>query len=142
RGLKLNEYCLYRGKKRLSGATEAQVYSALGLDFITLELLEATGFIEAARKHTLPDLVEAADIKAALCVRCVGPIGPMAEKVKALARAYVVFVTRLADVDAAGLRKRRTEIEKAQAGSPGIRLLHAIEVDITEDGDLSAPEAA
>lgn len=142
RGMKLNEYGLYRGKKRLAGATEAEVYAALALDFMPPELREATGEIEAARKHALPDLVDLAAIKGDLCVRCAGPIAPVAEKARGLGYAYVAFVTRLADVDAAGLRKRRAEIEKAQTGMPGIRLLHAIEVDIAEDGDLAAPDGA
>lgn len=31
KGLKLNEYGLFRGKKRIAGKTEEEIYSALGL---------------------------------------------------------------------------------------------------------------
>lgn len=49
RGLKLNEYGVFRGKERMAGATEEEVYRALGLRWIAPELREDRGEIEASR---------------------------------------------------------------------------------------------
>lgn len=48
RGLKLNEYGVFRGKQRIAGATEEEVYGALGLRWIPPERREDKGEIEAA----------------------------------------------------------------------------------------------
>ncbi|HEX8011508.1 MAG TPA: helix-hairpin-helix domain-containing protein [Casimicrobiaceae bacterium] len=48
RGLKVNEYGVFRGTKRIAGETEASVYSAIGLPFIAPEARENRGEIEAA----------------------------------------------------------------------------------------------
>lgn len=49
RGLKLNEYGVFRGKERIAGATEEEVYRALGLQWIPPESREDRGEIEMAR---------------------------------------------------------------------------------------------
>lgn len=49
RGLKLNEYGVFRGQQRIAGATEEDVYRALGLRWIPPESREDRGEIEAAR---------------------------------------------------------------------------------------------
>lgn len=49
RGLKLNEYGVFRGTERIAGATEEEVYRALGLKWIPPESREDRGEIEAAR---------------------------------------------------------------------------------------------
>lgn len=48
-GYKLNEYGLFKGKKMVAGATEEEVYRALGLRYIKPEKRLANGEIEAAR---------------------------------------------------------------------------------------------
>jgi DNA polymerase (family 10) len=49
RGLKINEYGVFRGSRRVAGDTEESVYRAVGLPFIPPELREDRGEIEAAR---------------------------------------------------------------------------------------------
>jgi DNA polymerase (family 10) len=49
-GLKLNEYGLFRDQDRVAGITEIDVYQALGLPYITPELREDRGEIQAAQK--------------------------------------------------------------------------------------------
>ena len=44
-------------------ATEEEVYSRLGLDYVEPELREGRGELEAAREHRLPELVTEDDIK-------------------------------------------------------------------------------
>jgi DNA polymerase (family 10) len=56
-GLKLNEYGVWRGDKRIAGRTEAEVYAAPGLALIPPELRENRGEIELAASGNLPKLV-------------------------------------------------------------------------------------
>jgi len=49
RGLKINEYGVFRGEKRIAGDTEESVYRSVGLNFIAPEIREDRGEIEAAR---------------------------------------------------------------------------------------------
>jgi DNA polymerase (family 10) len=53
RGLKLNEYGVFRGRKRVAGDTEASVFAAVGLPWIPPELREDRGEIAAARSGKL-----------------------------------------------------------------------------------------
>ena len=68
RGLKINEYGVFRGKKRIGGKTEEEVFAAVGLTEIPPELREDRGEIEAAAAGKLPDLVELADLRGDLHV--------------------------------------------------------------------------
>ena len=63
KGLKLNEYGLFRGDKRIAGANEKSLYKALKMKWIPPELREDQGEIEASLKGNLPQLVEQKDIK-------------------------------------------------------------------------------
>lgn len=74
RDLKLNEYGLFdvsdvedpdagqRVGERIAGESEESVYAALDMDWMTPELRENRGEIEAAVDGTLPDLVELDDV--------------------------------------------------------------------------------
>ena len=59
RGLTLSEYALLRleDNKIIAAESEEQIYNALELDYIPPELRENCGEIEAAAKHTLPQLI-------------------------------------------------------------------------------------
>lgn len=59
RGLKINEYGVFRGEKRIAGATEESVYGAIGLKFIAPELREDQREIEAARIKRTASSVDA-----------------------------------------------------------------------------------
>jgi len=63
KGLKLNEYGVFRGKKMITGKTEEDVYKAIGLAWIPAEIRENSGEIEAAIKGKLPELIGYDDIK-------------------------------------------------------------------------------
>ncbi|MGA8543627.1 MAG: helix-hairpin-helix domain-containing protein, partial [Thermoplasmata archaeon] len=68
RGLKINEYGIFRGDERIGGQTEEEVYSALQLAWIPPELRENRGEIEAAAKGPLPPLVDVTDLRGDLHV--------------------------------------------------------------------------
>jgi DNA polymerase (family X) len=63
KGLKLNEYGVFKGNKMIAGKTEEEVYKAIGLPFIAPEMRHDDGEIQAALKNELPILVELKDIK-------------------------------------------------------------------------------
>lgn len=64
-GYTLSEYALLRleDNKIIAAETEESIYNALGLDFISPELRENCGELEAAAKHTLPQLIHRNDIR-------------------------------------------------------------------------------
>jgi len=68
KGLKLNEYGLFRGPKMIAGRTEKEVYAALKMDYIEPELRENQGEIEAALRQArgkpngLPKIIGYKDI--------------------------------------------------------------------------------
>jgi len=69
RGLKLNEYGVFRGKKMIAGKSEKDIYKILNIPFMEPELRENRGEIEAAicsaqgRLPGLPKLIDYSDIK-------------------------------------------------------------------------------
>jgi DNA polymerase (family 10) len=152
RGLKINEYGVYRGSKRVAGETEASVFAAIGLPYIPPELRENQGEIEAARRGELPVLIEAADLRGDLHVHTRATDGQntlqeMAEAAKRRGLKYLAITEhsrRLSmthGLDAAGLGRQIAQIDKLNARLDGITLLKSIEVDILEDGSLDLPDA-
>src|SRR5271170_582759 len=65
RGYTLSEYALAKVEDGafVAGATEEEIYAALGMDWIPPELRENNGEIEAALAHSLPNLITQADIR-------------------------------------------------------------------------------
>ena len=143
--LKLNEYGVYQGTRRVAGRTEADVYAALGLDWIPPELREARGEIERARTHRLPKLVTLEDIRGDLQMHSDAsdgqtPIEPMVEAARALGYAYIAITDHgkrvsMSGLDAAKLRAQWKAIDKLNAAS-SVRVLKSVEMDILENGDL------
>jgi len=152
-GLKVNEYGVFRGEKRIAGTTEESVYRAVGLPFIEPELREMQGELQAARDATLPSLVTLADLKGDLHAHTKASDGratirEMALAAKALGLEYLAITdhsARLAvahGLDAARLARQGREIDALNSTRPGIVLLRGIEVDILEDGGLDLPDTA
>jgi len=56
RGLKINEYGVFKGEKRLVGQTEEEVYAQVDLPYIEPELRENRGEIEAAQRASCRSL--------------------------------------------------------------------------------------
>ena len=68
RGLKINEYGIFRDGNRVGGRTEEEVYAAVGLPYIEPELREDRGEIQAAFAGKLPKLISLEDIRGDLHV--------------------------------------------------------------------------
>jgi DNA polymerase (family 10) len=151
-GFKLNEYGLFRGDKRIAGATEAAVYAKLGLPYIEPELREQQGEIEAARKQKLPKLVHLDDIRGDLHCHTRATDGhdsleAMVTAARALGYEYLAITDHSKRLSVAhGLdRKRLLEearrIDKLNERLDDIVVLKSIEVDILEDGRLDLPDS-
>ena len=149
RGLKLNEYGLYRGKKMLAGKTEDEVYKALGLRYIEPELREMRGEIEASRKNALPALIEYGDLKGDLQVQTNWTDGEdsievMANTAIEVGLLYIVITDHTRSLAMTGgadekkLLRQIVEIQKLNKKykKKNFRILTGAEVNIMKDGTL------
>ncbi|HZP92220.1 MAG TPA: DNA polymerase/3'-5' exonuclease PolX [Burkholderiales bacterium] len=151
KGLKINEYGVFRGERRVAGETEESVYRAVGLPYIPPELREDRGEIEAARAGRLPRLVELADLKGDLHAHSKASdghnsIAEMAQAAKAAGLAYLAItehsrrLTVAHGLDPTRLARQIDEIDALNQELSGITVLKGIEVDILEDGSLDLPD--
>jgi DNA polymerase (family 10) len=150
RGLKINEYGVFRGEKRIAGDSEKAMYATVGLPWIAPELRENRGEIEAAHAKKLPKLIERSDLKGDLHAHTKATDGhhtlkEMAEAAKARGLSYLAItdhsrrLTVAKGLDPQRLRHELEEIDKLNATLKGFTLLKGIEVDILEDGSLDLP---
>jgi DNA polymerase (family 10) len=151
RGLKLNEYGVFRGDTLIAGDTEASVYAALGLPWIPPELREDRGEVEWAERAPLPQLVTRADLRGDLHCHTKATDGAhtlreMAEAARAHGLEYLAITEHsqrlrmVHGLDSSRLLKQMDEIDRLNAELDGIVLLKGIEVDILEDGRLDLPD--
>jgi DNA polymerase (family 10) len=150
-GLKINEYGVFCGAKRIAGDSEESVYRAVGLPYIPPELREDRGEIEAARGGRLPQLVELSDLCGDLHAHSKASDGhdslrDMALAAKALGLEYLAItehsrrLTVAHGLDPVQLARQCDEIDRVNAQLDGITLLKGIEVDILDDGNLDLPD--
>jgi DNA polymerase (family X) len=133
RGLKVNEYGVFRGEERVAGATEEEVYASLGLAFIPPELREDRGEIEAAARGKLPPLVTEADLRGDLHTHLAPDARPadvdrLVNEARARHYAYVALV--IGGVRADGtpwVVPEATRARLAEFRSSGVRVASAIE---------------
>ncbi|MCX7184716.1 MAG: DNA polymerase/3'-5' exonuclease PolX [Nitrosospira sp.] len=151
RGLKINEYGVYRGKTRIAGETEESVYAALGMSYIPPELRENRGEIALAQAGRLPQLLQLGDLRGDLHVHTKATDGhntlrEMALAAKAYGFEYLAITEHSRRLSVAhGLNPLRLarqceDIDRLNAELEGITLLKGIEVDILEDGSLDLPD--
>ncbi len=152
RGLKINEYGVFRGARAVAGDTEESVFRAVGLPFIPPELREDRGEIAAAAGGRLPRLVGLADLRGDLHCHTKASDGrnslaEMAAAAKARGFDYLAITEhsrRLGiahGLDARRLGRQIDEIDRLNETLKGLTVLKGIEVDILEDGTLDLPDA-
>jgi len=150
-GWKLNEYGLFAGKRRIAGATEAEIYGKLGLALIPPEMREDRGEIALASAKKLPKLITLADIRGDLHVHSkwtdgTAAIAEMAAAAKARGYAYMALtdhsqhVTVAHGLDAGRLSRQIDEIDRLNDRPGGFTVLRGAEVDILADGRLDLPD--
>jgi DNA polymerase (family 10) len=163
RGWTLNEYRLAPAPQTTAGkrqgtaieippiSDEAELYRALGLDFIPPELRENGGEFEAAESGNLPRLIEREDLRGTFHCHTTASDGhnSLAEMVEA-ARDLGLEYIGIADhsrssVQAHGLDESRLKVQRAQIRAlnetaADIRVFSGIECDILRDGSLDFPD--
>ena len=151
RGLKINEYGVFRGTRRVAGRSEADVFDAVGLPWIPPELREGQGELDAAGHGSLPELVTLADIRGDLQVHTnatdgVNDLDEMVHAAQARGYQYVAITDHTQAVHVAGgltradFRRQFKAIERVQRRVPDLTILKGAEVDILENGALDLDE--
>jgi DNA polymerase (family 10) len=151
RKLKISEYGVFRGAKRIAGRTEESVFASVGLPFIPPELREDRGEIEAALAGRLPRLLERGDLRGDLHVHTeatdgTATLAAMADAARAAGLAYIActdhsrYLGAYRGLDAKRLGRQLAEIDRLNAASGSFCIFKGIEVDILEDGSLALPD--
>ena len=152
RGLKVNEYGVFRGDKRIAGQSEEEIYQLFDLVIVAPELRENRGEIEAAKASSLPNLVTQADLRGDLHMHTKASDGKadiraMAEAAKAMGYDYIAISdhsqhARIANgLDEGRLAQQLDEIDRLNSELEGIAILKSCEIDILDDGRLDLSDA-
>ncbi len=152
KGIKVNEYGIFKGKKRIASKTEEEVYQALGMQWVPPEIREDGGEIELALKHKIPKLIELKDIKGDLQMHTTwsdgwNSIEEMAEAGRKCGYEYIAItdhsptlgITKGLTEDK--IYKQIEEIKKINKKFKGFKILTGIEVDIRDNGQLDLPNS-
>lgn len=152
RGLKINEYGVFKGEKRITGSTEESVFKAVGLPFIPPELRQGRGEIEAAQAKQLPDLIMLKELQGDLHVHTNNSDGNASiEKMALAAKQHGLKYIAVTDhsrsltvahgLDEKRLAKQIDAIDRLNERLEGITILKGSEVDILENGKLDLPDS-
>jgi DNA polymerase (family X) len=153
KGYSLSEHALTRQDgSELLCATEEEVYTALGLPYISPELREDKGEIQAAMTGELPVLIRVEDIQAEFHTHTRWSDGTltireMADEAMKRGMTILAITDHSAGIGIAGglsiddLMKQQAEIAKLKTEYEGrLTLLHGSEVEIRADGSLGYPD--
>lgn len=150
RGLSLSEYGLHRDGERVAGATEEDVYEALGLEWIPPPMREDTGEVEAAdpghASAALPRVVTVDDVRGDLHGHSdfSGDGKASLEDMVAAAAArgweYWAVTDHAEDLSINGVSREDLLRRRALLGDLsqryGIRVLDGLELNIGPDGGV------
>ncbi len=147
KGLKLNEYGIFSGKKRLSAKTEQDIYKVIGLPWIAPELREDTGEIQASLEKRLPEIIIQQDIRGDLHCHSnwdggKDSIEVMVEHAKTLGYKYIGISdhTKFLHIEhgltGKQLLRQKEEIAKLNKKQKNFRILHGCEANIMVDGSI------
>jgi DNA polymerase (family 10) len=151
KGIKINEYGVFKGEKKIGGEEEKDVYRSLGMKWIEPELREDRGEIEAAQRGRLPELLEESDIKGDLHAHSkwsdgTSSIEEIAKAAQKRGYQYVAICDHSKSLkithglDESRLMKQIEEIDRINDKQKGFQVLKGTEVDILTDGRLDLSE--
>jgi DNA polymerase (family 10) len=157
KGLKLNEYGLFKGSKMIAGKTEKEVYAALKMDYIKPELRENQGEIKAAQKGKLSKIIGYKDILGDLHVHSDWDGG--ANSIEEIAQAaikmgyqyigvadHTKFLRIEHGLDEKQLARQQKEIDKInsklKAKNLKLKILQGCEANILADGSIDIKDEA
>jgi DNA polymerase (family X) len=144
RGLHVSEYGVAEDGTTHACATEEEVYTLLGMDYIEPELRENRGELEAAREHRLPELVRAGDLRGDLHCHTTlsdgrNSVAEMAAVAAERGYEYLAITDHSAshgfgnDVQPDELRR---QVERIRDLDAPVRVLAGSEVNVLPDGTL------
>jgi DNA polymerase (family 10) len=149
KGLKLNEYGVFKGKRQIAGKIEEDVYKILGLKWIEPELRENTGEIDIAKQNKLPDLIKYSDLKGDLQMHSkwsdgTNTIEQLAEKAMEMGLEYIAITDHIRGIlnyiHEKEIIAQGKEIDKLnlkfKIKNLKFKILKGGEVDILNDGRL------
>ncbi len=160
-GLRVSEYGVFQlgdaeeeEGTRVGGATEEEVFQAVGLRWIPPVLRENRGEIEAAELEGgggLPALVTLDDIRGDLHMHTTWSDGKnsvleMAEACRARGYGWLAITDHSQSLTVANgltpgrLREQADALAEAREKVPEVRIFHGCEVDILKDGSLDLPD--
>lgn len=163
RGLKLNEYGVFRGSKMIAGRTEKEVYKAIGLSWIPPEMRENEGEIEAALRQAqgkpngLPKVIDYNDVRGDLHCHSnwdggANPIQEMAKTAQEMGYEYIgisdhtKFLRIEHGLNEKQLAQQRKEIDKLnkkfQVSGSKFQVLQGCEANILNDGTIDIKDEA
>ncbi len=151
KGIKINEYGVFRGKRKIGGKEEKDVYKVLGMAWIEPELREDRGEIEAAQKGELPELIQESEVKGDLHVHSkwsdgTSSIEEIAKAAQKRGYQYMAICDhskslRIAHgLDETRVLKQIEEIDRINEKLKGFQILKGTEVDILTDGKIDHPD--
>ncbi|MFW6253585.1 MAG: DNA polymerase/3'-5' exonuclease PolX [Chitinivibrionales bacterium] len=152
RGLKINEYGIYRGDRYIGGEKEEEIFAAVDLPYIEPELREDRGEVQAAEQGNLPNLVQRSDIRGDLHSHTNATDGrytmeQMVDEARRRGYHYLAISDhsqRLAmakGLNPARLARQIEQLHKLNQKIADFDILASIEVDILEDGSLDLPDS-
>jgi DNA polymerase (family 10) len=149
RGWVLNEYAVADAETEriIASATEEDVYKAFGLPWITPEMREDTGEIEAALAGELPTLVSGEDLMGDLHVHTSlsgdgrDDLDAMIEAAKRRGYTYLAITDHAEDLSINGasrpqMLQQRARIEGIRKKNRKMYVLHGAELNIGRDGTV------
>jgi len=147
KGLKINEYGVFRKEKFAAGESEEGIFKLLGMSYIEPELREDGGEVELAKECRLPRLVKLEDIKGDLHTHSSwsdggNSIEEMADAAKRMGYSYIAITDHSQSLRVAGglsvaeLKRKKNEIKKINKSLKGFRVLYGTEAEIGSDGKI------
>ena len=151
KGLKISEYGVFKGDKKIAGYDEEEVYKTLSLPLIPPELREDRGEIELALRGQLPQVVNYTDIKGDLHLHSHYSDGSLSlRELAELAQEFDYEYIAICDHSQSAkyahglsperLKQQIKEINQLNQGLKGLKILKGAEVDILQDGKLDFPD--
>jgi len=157
KGLKLNEYGLFRGKKMIAGRKEEDIYKALGLQWIPPEMRENQGEIGLSIKRKLPKIIGYNDIRGDL--HCHSSWDGGANSIEVMAKTamemgyeylgiadHTKFLRIEHGLNEKQLSQQRKEIDKLNTKykiqNTRFKILQGAETNILNDGSIDIKDEA
>jgi len=144
---KLNEYGLFKGETYIAGATEDEIYHALGMQWIPPELRESRGEVKAALHNSLPLLVQHNEVRGDLHIHTdwsdgSNSIAEMVQWAVNMGHEYIAITDHAGSLKVAGgmntyeIENQAEAIGAIRDEHKDIHIFHGVEANIMKDGRI------